>query len=203
MSLFINSDKHPKVYKSDVEIIAPNQDIFKRDSASEMIEAQKKANDALRRSFQELEESYVKQKRTELRRMASVRHNLKQLNDRHVEQQEMENDVASLLEKYSGKNEELTLKIEQQIELQKEMSSQIAKQEDFQHDVINRLDKQEALTEKIIGKMDHFRSILYERTNFLTEKIEKGYHSTSDYIHNMMMVRKEPTNSQEKQKNID
>lgn len=203
MSLFINSDKYPKVYKSKAEIAAPNQDFFKQDSTSEMIEAQKKANDSLRHSFQELEASYVKQARTQSRRLASVRYNLKQLNDRHIEQQEMENDVASLLEKYSGENEELSSKIEQQIELQKEMSRQISKQEDFQHDVINRLDKQEALTEKMIRKIDHFRSILYERTNFLTEKIEKGYHSTSDYIHNMMMVRKEPTNSQEKQKNID
>lgn len=203
MSLFINSDKHPKVYKSNVEIVAPNQDIFKRDSAMEMIETQKKANDSLRRSFQKLEESYVKQARTQSRRMASVRYNLKQLNDRHLEQQEMENDVASLLEKYSGKSEELSLKIEQQIELQKEMSLQISKQEDFQHDVINRLDKQEALTEKMIRKMDHFRSILYERTNFLTEKIEKGYHSTSAYIHKIMMVRREPAIPEEKQKKLD
>lgn len=203
MSLFINNDKQPKVYKSDAEIIAPNQDIYKRDSASEMMEAQKKVNDSLRGSLQALEESYVKQARTQSRKIASMRHNLKQLNDRHIEQQEMESDVAKLLEKYSGKNEELSLKMEQQIELQKQMSSQISKQENFQHDVINRLEKQEALTEKMIRKIDHFRSILYERTNFLMEKIENGYHSTSDYIHNIMMVRKEPTNSQEKQNKID
>lgn len=203
MSLFIINDKHQKIYKSEAEIIAPNQDVFKRDATSEMIETQKQANDALRRSFQELEASSIKQARIQSRRMASVRYNLKQLNDRHVEQQEMENDVASLLEKYSGKNEELSSKIEQQIELQKEMSHQISKQEDFQQDVINRLEKQEALTEKMIRKIDHFRSILYERTNFLTEKIEKGYHSTSDYIHNIMMVRKEPPTSQEKQENMD
>lgn len=203
MSLFINDDKHPQVYKSDAEIIAPNQDVFKRDSASEMIEAQQKVNDSLRRSFQELEASYVKQAKTQSRRMASVRYNLKQLNDRHIEQQEMENDVANLLEKYSGKNEELSLKMEQQIELQQEMASQMDKQENFQQDVINRLENQEALTEKLMRKIDHFRSILYERTNFLAEKIEKGYNSTSAYIHKVMSVRKEQTIQKEKQKNFD
>ena len=203
MSLFINSNKHLKVYKSDAEIIAPNQDIFKRDSASEMIEAQKKANDSLRRSFQVLEESYVKQARTQSRRIASVRHNLEQLNDRHSEQQEMENDVANLLKKYSSKNEELSLKIEQQIALQKEMASQITKQENFQQEVISRLEKQEALTEKMIRKIDHFRSILYERTNFLAEKIEKGYSSTSAYIHKIMTVKKDPSIQKEKEKSLD
>lgn len=203
MSLFINSDECLKVYKNNAEIIAPNQDVFKRDSTMEMIEAQKQANDVLRRSFQEVEDATVKQARTQSRRMASVRYNLKQLNDRQIEQQEMENDVASLLEKYNEKNEELSMKIGEQIELQKEMSRQLTKQEDFQADMTNRLDRQEALTEKMIRKMDHFRSILYERTNFLTEKIEKGYHSTSAYIHKIMMVRREPIIPEEKEKSTD
>ena len=203
MSLFINNDKHQPVYKSDVEVIAPNQDFFKQDSTLEMIEAQKQVNNDLRRSLQALEETSVKQARIQLRKLENIQHNLKKYNDRQVEQQVMENDVASLLGKYSKKNEELSMKIEQQIELQEEMSRQVSKQEDFQQDVIGRLENQEALTEKAISKIDHFRSILYERTNFLTEKIEKGYHSTSDYIHNIMMVRKEPSPSQEKQENID
>ena len=203
MSLFINHDEHQKVYRSDAEIIALNQDVFKQDTTLEMIEAQKQANDALRSSLQALEASSIKQARIQSRKLESVQHNLKQFNDRHVKQQEMENDMARLLEKYNKKNEVLSLKIEQQIELQKEMAHQVSHQEDFQVDVIDRLDKQEALTERLNRKIDHFRSIIYERTNFLTEKIEKGYHSTTDYIHNMMIIKKEPTTSKEKQENSE
>lgn len=203
MSLFITNDKHPKVYKNDGKVIARNQDVFKQDTTSEMIEAQKQANDSLRRSFQALEESYVRQARMESRRMTSVRYNLKQLNDRYSEQQEVETEVAKVLGKYSDKNEELSSKIEQQIELQQELASQMAKQEVFQYDVMNRLDKQEALTERMMRKMDHFRTLLYERTNLLTEKIEQGYTSTSAYIHKIMRVRKEPTIPQEKQESLD
>lgn len=197
MSLFINNDKHLKVYKSDVEVMAPNQDVFKQDTVLEIIEAQQEANNALHRSIQELEASYVKQMNIQSRKMTNMRHNIKLLSDRQIGRQEIENDVASLLEKYNGENEALLLKIEEQI------ADQTSKQEAFQHEAINRLDKQEALTEKMLRKMDHFRSVLYERTHFLTEKIEQSYHSTSAYLHKVLRVRKTPTIPQEIRKSID
>jgi hypothetical protein len=48
------------------------------------------------------------------------------------------------------------------------------------------LENQEALTEKLMRKVDNFRSILYERTHFLADKIEEGYNATSSYIHEMV-----------------
>lgn len=57
---------------------------------------------------------------------------------------------------------------------------------DKQDEVLNRLEHQEALTEKITRQIEYFRSILFERTNYLAEKIESGYHHTSSYIANLM-----------------
>ena len=206
MGLFINHDKHPDVFKNQLEIKEPNQTVYKQDYLSEMIEKQKQANDSLRNSFRELESAYEKQTRLQSRKITSIRYNLKKLDDRSTEQKEVENDVINSLKNYGGKNEELVLKMDQQLELQQKMATQIAKQENVQHEVVNRLENQEAISEKVLRKIDDFRSILYERTNYLAEKIEKGYTSTSSYVYKMMTANKESVIQQEvkeKENSID
>lgn len=197
MSLFINHGKSSKVYQTDTEVVAPNQDEFKLDPVTELLKSQEQANDSLQRSLRSLEETHTKQARIQARRMTSVQVKLNRLNDRDVAQKEMENDVENLFEKYSEQHEALTSKIEHQL------SAQISKQEDFQQEIIKRLDKQEAITEKLLRKMDDFRSILYERTNFLTEKIEQAYDSTSAYLFHMMPGRKQIAVTKEKQEKPD
>jgi len=90
--------------------------------------------------------------------------------------------------------------------LQQKMATEIAKQESLQHSVVNRLENQEALAEKMLRQMENLRSILYERTNYLAEKIEKGYASTSSYIYKMMKTNKDPViheEIKEKQKTLE
>ena len=186
MGLFINHDKHPDVFKNHLEIKEPNQSIFKQDYLLEMIEKQKQANDSLRNSFQELENAYQKQTQLQSRRMTSIRYNLKKLDDRSTEQKEIESDVINALEKYGGKSEELILKMDQQLELQKKMEIQVLKHENNQDEVISRLENQEALSEKMGRQLDSLRSSLYERTHFLAEKIEESYSSTSSYINKLV-----------------
>lgn len=186
MGLFINKKRHPDVYKNNTEIKAPNQEVYKQDYLSEMIERQRQANAILTNSFQELEKSFKKQSKIQSGRVTRIGNNLRELNDRYIEQRELDHDVAHSLEIYGKKSEELALKMEQQIELQEQLANQISKQENFQNEVLNRLENQEALTEKMIRKIDNFRSILYERTHYLAEKIEDGYNSTSAYIYDLV-----------------
>lgn len=206
MGLFINNDKHPDVFKNQLDIKAPNQGVYKQDYLSEMIEEQKRTNDSLKKSFQELENAYQKQSRVQSNRMTSIRYNLEKLEDKQIKQKEVESDVIESLERYEGKNEELIMKMDQQMELQQKMATQIAEQENFQDEVVSRLENQEAISEKMLRQIDNFRSILYERTNYLAEKIEKGYTSTSSYIYKMMSSNKEPIvqpEIKEKEKIVD
>ena len=182
MGLFINNEKHPDVFKNKLEIEEPNQSVYKQDYLSEILEKQREANDSLRNSFQELETAYQKQARIQSRRITGLRYNLKRLDDRHIEQKEIESDVINSLQKYGGKNEELILKMDQQLELQQKMEAQVAKQENRQNEVISRLENQEALSEKMARQLDSLRSALYERTHYLAEKIEESYSTTSTYI---------------------
>lgn len=206
MALFINNDKHPDVFKSQLDIKEPNQSVYKQDYMSEMIEEQKEANELLRKSFQELEDEYKKQTQLQSKRMTSIKYNLKKLDDRSTEQREVESGVIDSLERYKSKNGELISKMDQQIELQQKMATEIAKQEKLQHGVVSRLENQEALAEKMLRQMENLRSILYERTNYLAEKIEKGYASTSSYIYKMMKTNKNPViheEIKEKQKTLE
>jgi predicted nucleic acid-binding Zn ribbon protein len=79
-----------------------------------------------------------------------------------------------------------------QEDLQKQLSEKISKQEEFQTGVLNRLDQQEALTEKIFRQLNHIRSILFERTNYLAEKIDEGYKITSSYVYKLMTGSDQP-----------
>lgn len=86
----------------------------------------------------------------------------------------------------------LDIKVDEQLDLQKQIAQQMLKQDDTHQEVLKRLDNQEALTEKILRQVDHFRSILFERTNYLAEKIEKGYHLTSSYFTNLVTSSDKP-----------
>ncbi|WP_172370876.1 hypothetical protein [Sporosarcina jiandibaonis] len=186
MGLFINNKKHPAIYKNHDKLTEPNQAVFKQDYLSELIEKQNRANAELQNSLQTLEKSLKKQNRLQATRVKRISYDVRELADRQFEQIDIGYDVTNLLETQSKRNAELAVKMEQQMELQRDMVQQIANQESFQQEVINRLENQEALTEKLMRKVDNFRSILYERTHFLADKIEEGYTATSTYVHELV-----------------
>lgn len=68
-------------------------------------------------------------------------------------------------------------KLEERIQAHSEHNQQLVHQmtfiEEAQKDVLDRVDNNEGLIEKVMRQIDHLRSILFERTNDLEEKIEK------------------------------
>ena len=95
-------------------------------------------------------------------------------------------EIVNELGKHGLVYEQLTFKMDEQSNLQKKIAAQLIQQENNQNEVINRLDNQEALTEKVIRRMDDLRSILFERTHFLAEKIGNGYNVSSSYLYKLM-----------------
>jgi hypothetical protein len=95
-------------------------------------------------------------------------------------------EVVNRLDKFGLATDQLDLKVNEQLDLQKQMSFQGTKLEDKQNEVLKRMDSQEALTEKVSRQIDHFRSILFERTNYLAEKIDSGYNLTTLYFTKLM-----------------
>ena len=101
-------------------------------------------------------------------------------------------EIASRLERSEETNQKLALKMQEQLELQKETAEKITKQEEFHGGVLERLDTQEALLDKIARQVNHIRSILFERTNYLAEKIDDGYKLTSSYVYKLMTGSDQP-----------
>lgn len=83
-------------------------------------------------------------------------------------------DVMERLDQVGEAHEEMMVKMEEQHTLKETMTSM----EESQKELVHRMDMHEGLLEKIIRHIDQVRFSLFERTNFLEEKIEKYYHST-------------------------
>lgn len=178
MGLYINNRKHPRVYKNKKKIPEPNQKMMRRDYLSEVIDEQSNANVSLLREIHEMKQQFLNQEVVQANNWDKVANQLNELrssNQKHTEYEEL---IIHLLKTQEG--------------LQKQLSEKISKQEEFQTGVLNRLDQQEALTEKIFRQINHIRSILFERTNYLAEKIDEGYKITSSYVYNLMTGSDQP-----------
>ncbi|MFP7295876.1 hypothetical protein [Neobacillus niacini] len=178
MGLYINKSKKLKVYKNKKKITEPNQKLVRTDYLSEVIDEQHRANVSLLQAIQEMKYQFQNQEFVQASNWEQVVNQLNELkfsNQKHTEY------------------EELTIHLlKTQEELQKQLTEKISKQEEFQTEVLNRLDQQEALTEKISRQLNHIRSILFERTNYLAEKIDEGYKITSSYVYKLMTGSDQP-----------
>jgi hypothetical protein len=114
-------------------------------------------------------------------------HKVSQLSDHYLE-------ITDRMEKNEETHQQLTIKINEQLDLQKEVAEKMAKQEDFQGGMLKRLDRQEALLDKLSRQLNHIRSIIFERTNYLAAKIDDGYKITSSYVYKLMTGSEEPLN---------
>ncbi len=178
MGLYINNGEHPTVYKNKKKISEPNQKLVRRDFLSEVIDEQHQANVSLINAINEMKHQFLNQEVVQANNWDKIVHQL--------------NEISTSNQKHSEYEELIIHLLKTQEELQKQLSEKISKQEEFQTGVLTRLDQQEALTEKISRQLNHIRSILFERTNYLAEKIDEGYKITSSYVYNLMTGSDQP-----------
>lgn len=110
-------------------------------------------------------------------------------------------EIVDQLGNYKSANEELHSQLNELVDFHKELSGQLSKQDDHQDQVLNRLETQEALMEKTLRQISQFRSILFERTNYIAESIENSYNLTSSYVYKLMTGSERPLTLYMKQKN--
>ncbi|MGM8212281.1 hypothetical protein ACLIBH_05715 [Virgibacillus sp. W0430] len=72
------------------------------------------------------------------------------------------------------------------------ISEELKKQADDQQQVQTKLQNQEALVEKALRQLDHIRSVLYERSSYLAEKVESGYDRTASYVYHLLTKSEKP-----------
>lgn len=84
-------------------------------------------------------------------------------------------EVMNRLKQLGESHEEVMSKMDEQHTLQQTMANQVSKIEETQQELVGRVEGQEGVMDKLMRQVNHLRSILYERTNFLEEKMEKAY----------------------------
>src|SRR5690625_166594 len=105
---------------------------------------------------------------------------------------ESNQDTIDYLGQYESFNGKLTDQLNYMLQLQTNVERRIGEQDDEQYRLNERLENQEALTEKTIRQLDHLRASLFERTNYLVEKVEESYQLTSSYIYELLKGANQP-----------
>lgn len=184
------------------------QNEYKQSGQWQEIDGKLKELKEINQQHEKLEEQVVTQLKKLENENSKVQHLLEngQLSKQELSEQltgigQTNQLIVTKLEAYGAENEKLASKINQQGEMQQQLSEQISKQEENQEEVMGKLETQVALTEKITRQIEYFRSILFERTSFLAEKIENGYQLTSAYVAKIMTGKDQmTTNYKPKQK---
>jgi hypothetical protein len=199
LGLYINKKKHPEVYKKSIDFEEPNQVFVKTDYLSTFIDEQIEENVSINRFLEDMKQQFIDQGAVQASNWDIVNSQLKEISNNNLLHKQSEEQILEWIKVLDEKNsrlqaanELLASKINEQVELQKQLSQEFTKQEEFQTEVLSRLDKQEALTEKIYRQLNHIRSILFERTNYLAEKMDEGYKLTSSYVYNLMTGNDQP-----------
>ncbi|MDC3417140.1 hypothetical protein [Aquibacillus salsiterrae] len=99
---------------------------------------------------------------------------------------ETNNQMLHQLESVESKSEEQLAMINQLIDTNQQLTKQLEQQSKTNERIDERLDNQEALMEKALRQLEHFRSIIFERSSDLAEKIEENYKATSQYVYELM-----------------
>ncbi|WP_047980345.1 hypothetical protein [Ornithinibacillus contaminans] len=110
-----------------------------------------------------------------------------------IEQISKSNDaIVNQLTAYEHSNTELTEKINELVALYKTISDELERQGEKQDNVITTVENQEATLEKTYRQLSNLRSILYERTGFVADKIEEGYKFTSSIMYKLLTGTEKP-----------
>ena|GEM_PF-4036673 len=159
------------IYENKEPINAPNQRCFRRDHLSEFLKEQQHASDLLSESINRVICTTDEQRIAQTKRWQEVNHQLTQLHAMIGKDRLVEREVLD--------------KMLEQTHRQEQLFEQIENKGTVQEDLLMRMKQQEALMEKMLRKIANFRSILFERTSFLTDKMEDNYHLTTTLIYNL------------------
>ncbi|SFB30562.1 hypothetical protein SAMN04488072_11483 [Lentibacillus halodurans] len=100
--------------------------------------------------------------------------------------------IVERLAAYEAVNQDMAQQMTALAELNREMADQMTGQDQAQENVLNRLESQGALMEKVHRQISELRSILFERSSYLAEKIEDSYNLTSSYFYKLMNGSDQP-----------
>ncbi|CAM5193725.1 putative protein OS=Ureibacillus acetophenoni OX=614649 GN=SAMN05877842_10643 PE=4 SV=1 [Ureibacillus acetophenoni] len=178
--------QHEKVEKQFVSWLQRLEN--KQDGLQEMIQVDQQQNKEVLTQLQNLSTS-----QRELFNQLSRLDEAKMLINQQLELiTSFRNEVIDQMQHVNVSNDLILTRIDEQIVLQHEVADKVTKLEETQQEVVNRVDGQEGIIDKIVHQIDHVRFILFERTNFLEERMEKLYQQAVSYFQKLKNTIKQP-----------
>src|SRR5690625_3652277 len=104
---------------------------------------------------------------------------------------EATHSIMDSLKKQEALNDKLFDQFNELLTEQKDIKEKVDAQGTDQQEIMEKIDEQVATTEKIKQQIGHLRSVLYERSHYLSEKIEEHYEFTSQYVHQLLTGEKD------------
>jgi septal ring factor EnvC (AmiA/AmiB activator) len=128
----------------------------------------------------------LERKHTELQKVLD---NKRKANEELVEQINMLSqsnaEIAERLDKFDADQEKLLTKMDAQLEKQDQFSLSLEEQRTVQTEIVERIEQHEGLLEKMMRQLDFLKSVIFERSHFIAEKIDKSYQLTTTYMSNV------------------
>ncbi|MDN4607886.1 hypothetical protein [Sporosarcina highlanderae] len=202
------NDRNQSVYRSDTVTTALEEqrkafEIMNEEYAelAKQLQKQKKIQSDRWKTtgirFDEILENQSQHHHFELEAMQTLAHHDKQnkelqnvlekkkkMNEEIVQQinqlSQSNSEIAERLEKFDADQELLLKKMDEQIERQQQFSVSLEEQKITQSEIVDRIDRQEGLVDKLMRQMDFLKSVLFERTHFIAEKIDKSFSYISE-----------------------
>lgn len=169
MGLYINGD-YEDIYQTDEAVDDNNQVIYFHNRTAERLEEQMQFNESIEKHVAEIKSSTDRQHVL----------NMQKWQEFETEYRRLLTNLAAI----SEKNERLANQVTAYMERQEEITNQLAIDKNRMKGLEKRVEEQEAITAKVVRQLDHFRSVLYERTNYLAEKVEEATASIIRFIKN-------------------
>lgn len=95
------------------------------------------------------------------------------------------NEIAERLEKVDNDQAALLTRMDTQIEQQMNFSKVLEEQTIVQNEMSEQLNQHEGLLDKFSHQLNFLKSVLFERTHFIAEKIDDGHKLTTAYLNKL------------------
>lgn len=101
-------------------------------------------------------------------------------------------EIMDKLMQFDAANEQFSGRMTEIANNQQVMAEYVADQHDKQDKVLDQLENQGALMEKSNRQLTNLRSILYERSGFIADKIEESYKLTTSILYKFLTGTDQP-----------
>ncbi|MDC3413843.1 hypothetical protein NC797_08300 [Aquibacillus sp. 3ASR75-11] len=173
MGLFINKSNHPNIFKNNSTIKEPNQESFRRNYFSEMVEEQKKINDSLIDSFHDLKHLYQQQETNQVNNWNKLGQQLNELKEKNIQQDQFESEATEWLTKLDENNRKLRNIVENESVLNKDMYDQINALSQSNKEIVDQLGSYDTTNQQLLSQMQHIQEHMSKQDDKQSEMMSR------------------------------